>query len=292
MERMIAYGAGPDGPGEGGGKVPPLSRRLLDGLDLLGGHLSAALERLLSGRHPYETVGWERALVDLEVLFGREVRPVLRESALLETEGRVRALLRDIRREDPFLQRWAADSLLARCCYLLCRLLRPRVVLETGVAYGVSSAFILAALQENGRGELHSVDLPPLRPRAGRFWGIAVPERLRGRWRLHRGASRRVLPGLLEELGEVDLFLHDSLHTLQNMRFELGAVWPRLRPGGAVLADDVERNAAFAELRGRGPLLWRVISDRERRPLHGPPAPVVFGLAVKPGSPAAPSARR
>ncbi|QYJ15731.1 hypothetical protein Rxycam_01559 [Rubrobacter xylanophilus DSM 9941] len=269
--------------GRGGKAQPSLGRRLLEGWDLLGGYAAAAIERLRSGgRHPYQTVGWERALGDLETLCGREVGPILRERALLETEVGVRRLLREIRAEDPFLQRWAADSLLARACYLLCRLLRPRMVLETGVAYGVSSAFLLAALEENGRGELHSVDLPPLRPRAGRFWGIAVPEEFRGRWMLHRGSSRRVLPGLLAELGEVDLFLHDSLHTLQNMRFEFGAVWPRLRPGGAVLADDVERNAAFGELLERQPALWRVVADREREPLHGPAAPVVFGIAVKP----------
>ncbi|BBL80002.1 hypothetical protein RxyAA322_18560 [Rubrobacter xylanophilus] len=273
-------GPGSSAPGEKA--QPSLGRRLLDGWDLLGGYAAAAVERLRpGGRHPYETVGWERALRDLESLCGRKVGPVLRERALLETEVGVRRLLREIRGEDPFLQRWAADSLLARACYLLCRLLRPAVVLETGVAYGVSSAFLLAALEENGHGELHSVDLPPLRPRAGHFWGIAVPEEFRGRWTLHRGSSRRVLPGLLAELGEVDLFLHDSLHTLRNMRFEFGAVWPRLRPGGAVLADDVERNAAFGELLERQPALWRVVADREREPLHGPPAPVVFGVAVK-----------
>ncbi|MCA3749124.1 MAG: class I SAM-dependent methyltransferase [Rubrobacter sp.] len=287
------YGPGPAMPeGRGGKASPPPVRRLLDAGDLLGGYVTSALERLICGRHHYETVGWGQALRDLEALYGREVEPILGERALLETEQGIRRLLREIRAEDPFLQRWAADSLLARACYLLCRLLRPAVVLETGVAYGVSSAFMLAALEENGRGELHSVDLPPLRPRAGRFWGIAVPGRMQNRWRLHRGASRRVLPGLLAELGEVDLFVHDSLHTLRNMRFEFGAVWPHLRPGGAVLADDVERNAAFEELRGRRPLLWRVVADREREPLHGPPAPVVFGLAVKASSPDGPSAGR
>ncbi len=40
----------------------------------------------------------------------------------------------------------------------------------------------------------------------------------------------------------MDLFLHDSLHTTRNMRREFETVWPSLRAGGLLLADDVERN--------------------------------------------------
>jgi predicted O-methyltransferase YrrM len=178
-------------------------------------------------------VGWEQILCDAEERWG-SARDILQEQALAGIEGDTRRLLEDIRPEDTFSQRWASDSLLARCCYLLCRLVQPSVVVETGVAYGVSSAFILRALEENGRGTLHSVDLPPLRRGAEKFWGIAVPERLRSRWRLHRGASARVLPRLLGEMGTVDLFVHDSLHTLGNMRREFESVWPYLRTGGAL----------------------------------------------------------
>jgi predicted O-methyltransferase YrrM len=206
----------------------------------------------------------------------------LREPALREVEEDTRNLMAGIRRRDPFAPRWAADSLLARCCYLSCRLLEPSVVIETGVAYGVSSAFILSALEENGHGVLHSVDLPPLRREYDRFWGIAVPDALRGRWNLHRGSSGRVLPVLLGQTGAVDLFVHDSLHTYRNLRREFEAVWPRLRKGGMILADDVERNRAFDELRHRAPALWRVVRDRQERPLHDRAVPTTtFGVAIK-----------
>ena len=217
---------------------------------------------------------------DLEELFGKAAN-VLEEPALEEVEGDTRRFLKSIHREDPSSRRWAADSLLARCCYLACRLLEPAVVIETGVAYGVSSAFILRALEENNRGVLHSMDLPPLRRGYERYWGMAVNGALRGRWILHRGASARGLPGLLEDLETVDLFVHDSLHTYRNMRREFEALWPSLQTGGALVADDVERNRAFGELRRKNPALWRVVRDREERPLHGRAAPVVFGIAVK-----------
>ena len=89
------------------------------------------------------------------------------------------------------------------------------------------------------------------------------------------------MPELLRRTGAVDLFLHDSLHTYRNMRREFEAVWPRLRAGGLVLADDVERNLAFGELRRKNPALWRVVRDRERWPFSGRAAPVTFGIAVK-----------
>ena len=244
------------------------------------GYADLGLDRLFGAPPAYETVSWENALFHISERLG-PAASVLDEPALEEIEEHTRRLLKDIRGRDPFSLRWAADSLLARCCYLACRLLEPAVVVETGVAYGVSAAFILRALEENGRGVLHSVDLPPLRKEADKFWGIAVPEALRGGWKLHRGSSRRVLPELLGGLGTVDLFVHDSLHTYRNMRREFQAIWPRLRTGGVIVADDVERNRAFGELLDSNPALWRVVRDREERPLHSRAAPVVFGIAMK-----------
>jgi predicted O-methyltransferase YrrM len=255
-------------------------RRPREFRDRVAGYADLGLERFSKVSRAYETVSWEEALRDVEGHLGR-VAEILDEPALEETEVSTRRLLEDIRGGDAFSPRWAADSRLARLCYVLCRLIGPSIVIETGVAYGVSSAFILRAMEENGHGTLHSVDLPPLRKEYERYWGIAVPDALKGRWVLHRGASARVLPRLLAETGTIDLFLHDSLHTGRNMRREFDAVWPHLRTGGALLADDAERNNAFGELQRTSPALWRVVHDREESPLHGRAAPVVFGIAVK-----------
>jgi predicted O-methyltransferase YrrM len=255
-------------------------RRLGELRGSLFGYAEVLAERFLTRPPSYPTAGWETILDDLEARFGN-VSEVLKEPALREMEENTRRLLADIRQEDTFTPYWAADSLTARLCYLACRLIEPETVVETGVAYGVSSAFILRAMQENGRGTLFSIDLPPLRRRYERFWGIAVPDGLRARWRLHRGTSAGVLPRLLRETPKVDLFVHDSLHTHTNMRREFDAVWPHLRDGGLLLADDVERNRAFGELQHKNPALWRVVEDREVAPLHGKAAPVVFGVVVK-----------
>jgi hypothetical protein len=146
-----------------------------------------------------------------------------------------------------------ADSGLARAAWGLVRSLKPRTVVETGVARGLTTSIVLQALEINGVGDLFSVDLPPSidRHRFTDQTAAAVPDDLRGRWTLVRGSSRRRLPGLLETLGSIDLFIHDSLHSHRNMSFELAEAWRALRPGGFLLADDVHRNSAFVQCAGR-----------------------------------------
>jgi hypothetical protein len=140
------------------------------------------------------------------------------------------------------------DSRLARVAWCLARHLRPTRVLETGVGRGLTSRVLLEALERNGGGRLWSIDLPPLLERQfAEETGAAVPERLRERWSLLHGSSRRRLPGLVADLGQIDLFLHDSMHTARNLGFELGHVWPALAPQGAALIDDVEKNVTTGE---------------------------------------------
>jgi predicted O-methyltransferase YrrM len=263
-----------------GALVLLLSRRPQEFRERIAGFADLALDSIVNATSDYDPVSWGRALRDLEACLG-PAAAILDEPALRDVEGETRRILRRVNDENPRGARWPADSLMARLCYLSCRLIDPEVVVETGVAYGVSSAFILKALQENGRGTLYSIDLPPLRTGYEKFWGIAVPDELRGRWRLRRGSSARVLPRLLQEISKADLFVHDSLHTHRNMRHEFDTIWPHLRNGGLLLADDVERNRAFGELQRKAPTLWRVVEDREVSPLHGRAAPVTFGIAIK-----------
>jgi predicted O-methyltransferase YrrM len=158
--------------------------------------------------------------------------------------------------------------------YALTRKLRPHVAVETGVCNGFSSAFLLLALERNGEGELHSIDLPEVAGTAyepGTFWegkqgaaippekepGWMIPAPLRERWQLTIGRSQDELPPLLERLGEIDMFVHDSEHSYECMDFEFRAVWPALREGGALVADDWNWNTAFEELArdvGRAPI--------------------------------------
>jgi len=140
--------------------------------------------------------------------------------------------------------------------YSLVRLIRPRVVVETGVASGASSAHILRALEDNGEGKLYSIDVPPEDLPAGKTSGWIVPDSLRNRWSLQIGDSKELLHPLLKELGQIDCFLHDSLHTYEHMLWEFRTVGPHLHPGGLFLAHDVGRHEAFREFMKEMRIPW------------------------------------
>ncbi len=123
---------------------------------------------------------------------------------------------------------------------------RPSVAVETGVAMGFTTAVILAAMAENERGALHSIDLPPLQVDAGAFVGEVVPEELRSRWTLHVGPSRTLLAGLARSLAPIDLFVHDSDHSYAAQHEEYGEAWAHMASGGCLVSDDVG-NPAFIE---------------------------------------------
>jgi Methyltransferase domain len=138
------------------------------------------------------------------------------------------------------------DRGLARVVWCLTRHLRAASVVETGVARGITSRVILEALERNGEGRLCSIDLPALDTSFHDEIGAAVPSDLRARWTYLNGTSRHRLPALLAELGEIDLFVHDSSHTTRNLLFELERAWSAMRRG-AIVADDIERNEAFGK---------------------------------------------
>jgi hypothetical protein len=168
------------------------------------------------------------------------------------------------------------DSRLGRVAWCLARHHGAKRIIETGVGRGLTTRVLLESLERNGGGHLWSIDLPPLVERQyAEQVGAAVPEQLRERWTLLHGSSRRRLRGLLADLGQIDLFLHDSMHTTRNLRFELDHVWPALAPGGAALIDDVEKNVATGEFLQAYPDTPSVISASDD-------GKVLVGCVVKP----------
>ena len=185
----------------------------------------------------------------LDAAFGADAGRVLAEPALASLEASLAEQLAGDREGlgDPYPADFKASQTLARLCWLVVRLLRPEVVVETGVAAGYTSAHIAAALEENGHGELHSIDPVQGGPQFEDAVGWLVPEAVRHRHTIHRGRSRRVLGPLTRRLQPVGVFVHDGLHTEPTMRWELRTVTPSLAPRAAVLMDDAELNAAFAD---------------------------------------------
>jgi len=145
--------------------------------------------------------------------------------------------------------------------YAAVRAFMPEVIVETGVASGVSSSYLLLALQKNRRGFLHSIELgdPRYLP-LGKPPGWIVPEWVKASWDLHIGDSRVLLPQLLQVIGAIDIFIHDSLHTYDQMLWEYRAAYPFIRPGGLLFSDDAAWSPAFPEFcREVGARRWQVL---------------------------------
>jgi len=172
------------------------------------------------------------------------------------------------------------DRAFGEAIWCLVAHLRPETVIETGVAHGLTSRVILEGLTRNGNGHLWSVDLPAVDSALHSEIGMAVTEDLRSRWSYVEGTARERLPGLLGELEGIDLFIHDSLHTGRNQRFELQCAWGALRRGGAAVIDDIDHSLAFRTFLDEArPQVWLAARHVTGPGLVGPDG--LWGLALK-----------
>jgi hypothetical protein len=145
--------------------------------------------------------------------------------------------------------------------YAVCRHVRPRVAVETGVANGFSTAFSLLALAGNGEGictrSTSARGRPRLRARhllrgrgarrhpAGSESGWLIPPELKERWTLVLGRRQDELPPLLDRLGTIDFFMHDSEHSFDCMWVRVQRGLARAATSGVLVSDDVNSTEAF-----------------------------------------------
>jgi predicted O-methyltransferase YrrM len=127
--------------------------------------------------------------------------------------------------------------------YLLVRVNRPKTVLETGVANGWSSNFILNALNANGTGTLYSIDIKP-------DVGGLVEESLKNRWQLkiiNLENAKQEFEQIVNFIESIDLFIHDSDHSYQGQMSEYKAVYPKISAEGIFASDDIDLSWAFVD---------------------------------------------
>ena len=173
----------------------------------------------------------------------------------------------------------------ASALYAYIRKRVPETLIETGVCNGFSSAIILRALEKNGKGHLYSIDYPEFTNSvADDFWagkggavvpgdeqsGWLVPHELRDRWTLKLGKSAVELPPLLNALGKIDFFIHDSEHSFENQLFEFRLAFRHLARGGVLFASDIGWSKAFD-------VFSKEISDQARCYFVDPNLALVLG---------------
>ncbi len=121
-------------------------------------------------------------------------------------------------------------------CYLISRLIKPKIVVETGVSEGFSSYLILRSFESNQQGILYSIDYP-ISENFKTGWMCFDKERKN--WELKLGKSKDHLSDILKKTDKIDCFFHDSEHSYSNMMYEFETAWPHIKKGGILFSDDL-----------------------------------------------------
>jgi predicted O-methyltransferase YrrM len=148
-----------------------------------------------------------------------------------------------IQRRDAYGSQGLMGALDCATLYALTRWERPATVVESGGFVGMSSAFILKALMDEGltTAKLYSIELSEDCDQ-----GVLIPDELRLQFVPLRGKVEDFMQD--DHLpSSIDMFLHDSSHSYRHMLWEFREFWPRLRDGGLLVSHDVNLNAAFPE---------------------------------------------
>ncbi len=145
-----------------------------------------------------------------------------------------------------------------------------RVAVETGVAHGHSTRSILAGLEKvakdggNPQPHLHSIDIDERTK-----WDDIARNPM---WSFHLSTKSHEIENILAEIGEIDLFVHDSDHRYNHQLREYEAAWKHLKPGGFLVSDDISWSTAFLRFCKRKKVTPVVLSE----------APKVAGAVRKP----------
>jgi hypothetical protein len=136
-------------------------------------------------------------------------------------------------------EHWNAESNLCVLLYTLIVLNKLKLVIETGVANGVTTRVMMKALEQTG-GTLHSFDI--LEESRHVYQG-------RGNWIFHRLKPGRGIQKQLcreiDSIGPCELWVHDSNHGQTWQEFEYALAWSNLQENGVLCSDDVDASPAW-----------------------------------------------
>ncbi len=141
--------------------------------------------------------------------------------------------------------RWNAEQNLFSLLYSLVCAKNSKLVIETGVANGISTNAIMKGLESSKDSRvLHSFDVLS---EAGKSY------KGDGNWQFHllNAAKAHIqLKNEVECLAKPDVWLHDSDHGYRWQKFEYLLAMKSLKKGGVLISDDIDASPAWAELAG------------------------------------------
>ena len=175
-----------------------------------------------------------------EVSEGNILNYINSNQVLEQIENELKVNLPDSRKEVLKTFRYNKDWIsILESVYAIIRLLKPDLVVETGVGeIGMSSTYILTALEDNNKGHLYSIDPDKFYLLYGYHIGSGIPENLRKRHTIIKDISQTALEPLLRKIGQIDVFLHDGDHRFRTKLFEYETAYKYLKNGGVIMSDD------------------------------------------------------
>jgi predicted O-methyltransferase YrrM len=139
--------------------------------------------------------------------------------------------------------RWNAEEQLFTLLYSLIKANNSKLIIETGVANGITTNAIMKALEESGaNGELNSFDVLPETRKA--YSGG-------GNWKFHLLKGKNVhkqIKSAVSSLPKVDVWVHDSNHGYRWQKFEYLLALSVLSKNGILISDDIDASSAWGEL--------------------------------------------
>ena len=132
--------------------------------------------------------------------------------------------------------------------YFLMINFKPNIILETGVAAGLSSRCILEAIKKNGNGSLYSSDFPYFRLNdPEKYIGIMVPENLKKNWRLEILGDDKNIKKFKLEINHADIILYDSDKRYSGKTKFFKSVSSLIKPNTIIVVDDLHNDSFFLE---------------------------------------------
>lgn len=138
-------------------------------------------------------------------------------------------------------QIWNAGPNLCTFLYTITNILKPKIVVETGVANGFTTLSILKGL-ESTDGELHSFDIDKDTKEIGRNYP---------NWHWHQIDSLNPLKSIKKSMNKieaVDLWVHDSDHSYFWQWNEYKIAKIKLNRSGMLISDDIDFSRAWSQI--------------------------------------------
>lgn len=197
------------------------------------------------------------------------------EAYIEEFESEVRPHVESCRerfRNKPFLM--GGVEVEAPILYSALRVISPDNVVEVGVANGVSSYYILSALEQNGNGNLISIDIPKYESEHTGEWhenagawipegedaGWIVPNELKSNWELYIGDMNDKLPDIIENKNGIDGFVYDGPKSYK-MRKEALSYVLEMGEYSFLFCDDIAWNPSFEHFASENSLEWETYGN-------------------------------